>query len=198
MPKKSVTKVRAVPAVRGGTVPLEVRLKIVQAVKRGGKHADVAMGFGVSLAAVAKYVALFEAGGVEGLKPRLHGAAAQAVARAKAKRAAAPKREAVVEVRKENPDWGTRRIRDVMARFAGLGISETTSSACSPSTSPRPPTGALPSGASASPHTSCATPARSTLSRPPTTSAKCRSGSAMPARRPRMSTCRPTRRRSSR
>jgi transposase len=77
MPKQNATKARAVPAIRsGGTVPLEVRLKIVQAVKRGGKHADVAMAFGVSMAAVAKYVALFEAGGVEGLKPRLHGAAA--------------------------------------------------------------------------------------------------------------------------
>ena len=35
------------------------------------------------------------------------------------------KRQAVVEQRKEHPEWGTRRIRDVLARFEGLGVSET-------------------------------------------------------------------------
>src|SRR5512139_83045 len=120
MRKKKVTTKAALPQVRGGPVPLEVRLKIVQAVKRGARQADVAAGFGVSIAAIGKYLALFEAAGVEGLKPRLHGAAAQAVARAEAKKTATPKRAAVVAAREANPTWGTRRIRDVMARFAGL------------------------------------------------------------------------------
>ena len=126
MPKKKLTKERGTGLVRGGPVPLEVRLKIVQAAKRGMRHADVAMGFGVSIAAVTKFLALFEAGGVEALRPRLSGAAAQSAARASTRRVAGPKRAAVIAQRSEHPEWGTRRIRDVMARFEGLGISETT------------------------------------------------------------------------
>jgi transposase InsO family protein len=37
-----------------------------------------------------------------------------------------PRRTAVVASRREHPEHGTRRIRDLMARFQGLGISETT------------------------------------------------------------------------
>src|SRR5262249_14202147 len=32
----------------------------------------------------------------------------------------------VLAARAANPEWGTRRIRDVLARFEGLGVSETT------------------------------------------------------------------------
>src|SRR5688500_15083683 len=109
MRKKKETKQGGRTMVRGGSVPLEVRLKIVQAVKRGTRQSDVAAGFGVSLAAVTKFLALFEAGGVEALRPRLSGAAATSVARAKAKRVAPAKRSGVVELRKEHPEWGTRR-----------------------------------------------------------------------------------------
>ncbi len=35
------------------------------------------------------------------------------------------KQQAVVELREEHPEHGTRRIRDVLARFEGMGVSET-------------------------------------------------------------------------
>ena len=41
-------------------------------------------------------------------------------------RGADARREAVVQSRRAHPEQGTRRIRDVMARFQGLGVSETT------------------------------------------------------------------------
>src|SRR5262245_40563015 len=109
---------------RGGPLPYDVRLRIVQTVKRGSKQADVAVAFGVSLGAVQKFVALFEQGGVEALRPRISGCAASSMARAKRK--ASVEQAEAVALREQHPEWGTRRIRDVMARFEGLGISETT------------------------------------------------------------------------
>ncbi|MBV8756848.1 MAG: DDE-type integrase/transposase/recombinase [Deltaproteobacteria bacterium] len=106
---------------RNGPVPFEVRLRIVQAVMRGSKHADVAIAFGVSLAVVQKFLALFERGGVEALRLRVSGAAAGRKPKATADTSAS----AVVAARAANPEWGTRRIRDVLARFEGLGVSET-------------------------------------------------------------------------
>jgi transposase InsO family protein len=108
-----------------GTVPYEIRLRIVQAVLRGMKLVDVAVGFGVSVATVQKYSALFNSGGADALRPTLAGAAAASVERAAQKRADTPKRQEVVATRMEHPEWGTRRIRDVLARFSGLGVSET-------------------------------------------------------------------------
>lgn len=35
------------------------------------------------------------------------------------------RRDAVVQKRESNPTWGTRRIRDVLERFEGVGVSET-------------------------------------------------------------------------
>jgi len=67
-----------------------------------------------------------------------------------------------------------------------------------PSTSRRPPRRARRSGPSGSRRTCCGTPARSPRCRPRATCARSRCGSAMPAPRPPTSTCRPTRRRSSR
>ncbi|HTD62222.1 MAG TPA: helix-turn-helix domain-containing protein, partial [Gemmatimonadaceae bacterium] len=68
-----------------------------------------------------KWVSLYEQGGEDALVPperpgpkpygRVYGARV--------------KRDAVVEQRREHPEWGTRRIRDVLARFSALGVSET-------------------------------------------------------------------------
>jgi transposase InsO family protein len=131
--------VATAPPVRAGTVPFEVRLRIVQAVMRGTSHDDAATVFGVSTPAVSKYMRLFQHGGVEALRPRLAGAAAAAVEKAKGRQAAAAdaiaaagaaagdaRRKAVVGLRGEHPEWGTRRISAVLARFAGLGVPETT------------------------------------------------------------------------
>lgn len=103
-----------------GPVPYEMRVRIVREVLRGSGQVDVAVAFGISHAAVQKYVGLYRRGGMDALKPRWE-----------AKREAAPakrdgaRRRAVVEARTEHPEWGTRRIRDILARFEGLGVSET-------------------------------------------------------------------------
>lgn len=132
MTKKSRNKDKAAEKTaalkRHGPVPYEVRVRIVQAVMRGTKHADVAVGFGVSVAAVQKFVGLFQSGGAEALHPRLSGCAANAVARKQRRQSAegSAARTEVVALRGAHPEWGTRRLRDVLARFAGLGVSETT------------------------------------------------------------------------
>jgi transposase InsO family protein len=109
----------------GGPISYAQRLGIVREVLRGATQTDVGTAFGVSQDAVSKYLRLFRHGGVDALKLRLHGAAATAVAKARAKASRDPRRAQVVEARQEHPEWGTRRIRDVLARFAGLGVSET-------------------------------------------------------------------------
>lgn len=111
---------------RAGPVPFEIRVRIVQAVMRGAEQADVAVAFGVSVAAVQKYVALFGKGGIEALRPKVTGAAVPGgKKKQKPSRAHVPVAE-IVETREANPEWGTRRIRDVLARFAGLGVTEST------------------------------------------------------------------------
>jgi transposase len=104
---------------RNGPVPYDVRVRIIQAVMRGTKYPDAAAAFGVSTAAVQKFVGLFEHGGMDALRLRPMGAAAVN------KKKNVPRAE-VVAAREANPEWGTRRIRDVLARFEGLGVSETT------------------------------------------------------------------------
>lgn len=124
MSKKKRQKKASAKTRRAGPVPYEVRLRVVREVLSGGNQLDVALAFGISHGAVQKYMQLFRHGGLEALKPGLRGGALQAARRAQVDSVDAKRRE-VVAVRQENPDWGTRRIRDVLARFAGLGVSET-------------------------------------------------------------------------
>src|SRR5262245_58481413 len=126
MKKKRGQGAAPVPTRQKGPTRFEVRLRIVREVLRGATQLDVALAFGVSAAAVQKYVQLYRHGGVDALRPLLHGAAATAVARAGTRKVPATVRAQVVTTRQQHEDWGTRRIRDVMARFDGLGVSETT------------------------------------------------------------------------
>jgi transposase InsO family protein len=105
---------------RNGPVPFDIRVRIIQAVMRGTKHNDVAVAFGVSPAVVQKFVGLFESGGIEALRLRVSGAA---VAGAKRLKKEGPLVDQVLAMKEANPDWGARRISDVLARFEGLGIS---------------------------------------------------------------------------
>ena len=116
MAKKKRQSKSEEPRKRNGPVPFDVRVRIIQAVMRGTKHSDVAVAFGVSTAVIQKFVALFESGGMDALKLRVSGAA---VAESKRKRTSmSPEsRTEVVAARIANPEWGTRRIRDVLARF---------------------------------------------------------------------------------
>jgi transposase InsO family protein len=105
-----------------GPVPYPVRIRIVQAVMRGATQADAAVAFGVSMAVVHKFLALFRAGGVEALRDL----PTDRQIAARKNRRKHPEREAVLALKDANPDWGARRISDVLARFQGLGISYST------------------------------------------------------------------------
>jgi transposase InsO family protein len=112
-------KKRQEPRAARGPTTYEVKVRMVREVLRGGRQADVATAFGVSVAALQKYMSQFRAGGLEALRPRTE------PRRRPPSKTPDPRREAVVRVKRDNPSWGTRRIRDVLARFEALGISET-------------------------------------------------------------------------
>jgi transposase InsO family protein len=96
------------------------KLLVVQERMKGTPEKDVAAAFGVSTAAVAKWTNAF----------RRHGPSALESKRSKAGKTGlrplrpSPVRDKVVELKKDNEQWGTRRIRDVLARFEALGVSE--------------------------------------------------------------------------
>lgn len=109
----------------------EVRLKMAQAVvDRGTPLASVSQAFGIPVTTVAEWARRYRKYGTDTRKWAEEG-------RGKEKRGVRdpvrghvrpsdPRREAVIRSRKEHPEQGTRRIRDVLARFEGLGVSETT------------------------------------------------------------------------
>jgi len=107
---------------RGGgrEIAAAYKLLVVQERMKGTPEEDVASAFGVSKAAVTKWTALF----------RRHGPSALASKRSKAGRTGlrplktGPVQEKVVELKREHETWGTRRIRDVLARFEAIGVSE--------------------------------------------------------------------------
>ncbi len=109
---------KAKRAHTGVEFPVAYKLAAVQERLRGTKEDDVAKAFGVAKATVTKWVKAFRERGPDGLKS----------GRAPANRARKPanpvKREHVIALKNQNEDWGTRRIRDVLARFEALGVSE--------------------------------------------------------------------------
>lgn len=106
--------------VGGREVATAYKLAVVQERLKGTPEADVAAAFGVSAAAVQKWTTAFRKhgpsalqskrgrGGKTGLRPLKTG----------------PVEQKVVELKRANEHWGTRRIRDVLARFEALGVSE--------------------------------------------------------------------------
>lgn len=119
--KKRTGRAPAAPK-RRGPVPYDIRIRVVQSVMRGATYADAAVAFGLSTACVQKFMALFRSGGLEAL--RLTPTEAQVAGRKKGKKR--PQHEAVVALKQSNPELGARKIRDILARFEALGVSETT------------------------------------------------------------------------
>lgn len=100
-------------------LPAEFKLRVVQEAMRGSPHAMVGRVFGVSTAAVSKWLRQFRKHGVPGLENRRNGRNKASPSPAKT----AP-RERVVALRKENEDWGTRRIRDVLRRCVSTSLRQ--------------------------------------------------------------------------
>jgi transposase InsO family protein len=93
---------------------------VEQAMTGGVSLGRLSQLFGPSVTAIVNWVNAYEKGGVDALvpkpappPPRRTNVAQQA------------KQQAVVGLREEHPEYGTRRIRDLLARVEGLGVSET-------------------------------------------------------------------------
>ena len=101
--------------------PLHVRMSAVEAVlEHGLPVAAVSESFGPSEATIKSWIAKYEVGGAAALVPKKRGGGGKK----KRSGAAREKKQAVVQLKTDHPDYGTRRIRDVLARFEALGISE--------------------------------------------------------------------------
>ena len=101
--------------------PPDLRIRVVREVVDGQAPArQVARAFGLSETTVSEWVRRYRYGGVEALMPM------PAMPRAPRKKASDPMRDAVRATKQDNPEFGTRRIRDVLRRFEALGVSETT------------------------------------------------------------------------
>ena len=100
----------------GSGYPLEVRKRAVEEIlRRGARHGDVARAYGIGTSTLSAWIRAYRLRGIEGLR------AAVVPAPKVAERRPDVKRQAVGAVRREHPDYGTRRIRDVLARFEALG-----------------------------------------------------------------------------
>src|SRR5438477_5946487 len=101
--------------------PMEFRVRAVEEVLRGGaRHGDVARAYGIGTTTLSAWIAAFRESGIEGLRPLGHTRSVTARAPRSDTR-----RDAVTQLKRQHPDYGTRRIRDVLRRFEALGVSET-------------------------------------------------------------------------
>jgi putative transposase len=106
--------------------PPEVRLQMAQAiVDRGVSIATLSESFGIAPTTLMDWSARYRRFGEDGVTGVM--VTREAANRDKAvKRGEGARREAVVAAKQAHPEQGTRRIRDVLERFEGTGISETT------------------------------------------------------------------------
>jgi transposase len=120
---RSKDKTKSSGGAQGGkrTWPAEVRLQMAQAiVDRGASATALSETFGVSRFTLMDWAQQYRRLGVRAFQ-------ASGKKRERALRTGGdPRREAVLKARRENPEQGTRRIRDVVKRYQGLGVSETT------------------------------------------------------------------------
>lgn len=102
----------------GKGYPAELRLRVVRQVMEQGLPVErVADAFGIGRTTLSKWIAVYQQAGPEEL------------ARERRSKARPKERdvrhEAAVGLKQEHPDYGSRRIRDVLRRFEGLGVSDT-------------------------------------------------------------------------
>jgi transposase InsO family protein len=106
--------------------PPEVRLQVAQAVvDRGATAGSLSKAFGIPVTTVVDWTQRYRRFGADA-KAWWTAEMKQRKAALERRKGMDARREAVVKSRQDHPEHGTRRIRDVMARFEGLGVSETT------------------------------------------------------------------------
>src|SRR5437899_9264478 len=96
--------------------PLEMKVRVLQELRAGTSLGDVCRAFGLA-PTVSLWRQIASKGGYEALFPQRPGPKQR-----EAKED--PRREAVLALKKAHPEYGTRRIRDVLKRFEAIGISE--------------------------------------------------------------------------
>ena len=107
---------------RGKGYPVELKVKIArEVVDKGRTIYEVATTLGLPPSSVKEWALRYEARGAEGLE-RFRSTPVEDETEAPTKD---PIREAVERAKAEQPDAGTRKIRDLLARFEGIGVSET-------------------------------------------------------------------------
>jgi transposase InsO family protein len=100
--------------------PLEVRIRAAREVVEGGLSAAVvSRALNIPYTTVCGWAQRYSTLGVDGLRSAPRGP------EPRPPDAEDPRREAVLGLHQENPDYGARRIEQVLARFAGLGVSAT-------------------------------------------------------------------------
>jgi transposase InsO family protein len=101
----------------GRTYPVELKLRAVREVlEEGAVQQDVARIFGVPGTTLSEWLRRYRRGGLDALLPPPPPVPPPP--------RPSPKREAVSALKREHPEYGTRRIRDVLKRFEALGVSE--------------------------------------------------------------------------
>lgn len=101
--------------------PPEFRLRVLQEVIRQQTPVEeVSRIYGIGRTTIHNWLSAFDEGGEAALKPQTSGPRKRAPSDEDARR------ELVVRMKQNSPELGTRRIVDVLQRFEGLGVSETT------------------------------------------------------------------------
>jgi transposase InsO family protein len=101
--------------------PFEVRREVVQQiVERKTPLSLVSRAFYISEMTIRNWLVAYQLGGEEALKPKAVGRKRSPLDRSD------PVVAAVTALKEEHPEYGARRIRDVIQRFEALGVSETT------------------------------------------------------------------------
>ena len=111
----------------------EVRQRVVRAVVEQGLPVQrVARAVGVPDTTASEWVRRYRRGGPAALEPRSTGPAPRPAR-------SDPRRDAVLALRREHPEFGVRRLRDVVRRWAALAVSATTVRRWLAAERPRPP-----------------------------------------------------------
>jgi transposase InsO family protein len=88
-------------------------------VDEGAPIGDVARVFGLAVTTINDWVKRYRLGGLDALVPK-------PIVPPVRPPTPNPRREAVRALKEEHPEYGTRRIADVLRRFAALGVAEST------------------------------------------------------------------------
>jgi transposase InsO family protein len=99
---------------------VELRLRVArEVVEEEAPLAEVARVFGLATTTIAEWVRRYRQGGLDALVPK-------PIVPPPREKAPDPAREAVKAVKVDHPEYGTRRIADVLRRFEALGVAEST------------------------------------------------------------------------